>query len=435
MIRTARAASLAMFVAVAGLARAQATDPHVFIANEGNLEGSVTSMRVEPDGTLSFVDRVVTGSRPTTTQPCPGCNPYAITISPSGRWLATTHASGNADENIIVYEVAADGTISVARTILLPQAGLDISWVRDDLLAVCITNFGGQNEIRLYEWNPATTLLSLRDAIPAGGFLTSIAVHPNQTWIYANDSNTNSIRTFAVTGNQIDLLDTLSIPVFGTALGLSPDGRFLYASGGISAGGRAFAGYTIDQSTGLPAAMPGSPFTSPGQSPKGFAMTPDGAYLYVSHGTDATIRAFSVDDETGVPTGLPDNFDVGLQGTLQGMATLDGLLFALDDSTAIDNIAGAYSFAIDAATGSFAPLAGAPFPTQGISPNDIAAWPGVAGCPADLTGDGALNFFDLAAYLDLFNTQNPAADLAPPAGVFNFFDLAAYLDLYNAGCP
>lgn len=57
------------------------------------------------------------------------------------------------------------------------------------------------------------------------------------------------------------------------------------------------------------------------------------------------------------------------------------------------------------------------------------------GCPADLTGDGLLNFFDLAEYLDLFNAGDPAADLASPPGVLNFFDLAAYLDLYNAGCP
>lgn len=48
---------------------------------------------------------------------------------------------------------------------------------------------------------------------------------------------------------------------------------------------------------------------------------------------------------------------------------------------------------------------------------------------------GELNIFDLAAYLDLFNTQDPAADLAPPVGTFNFFDLAVYLDSYNAGCP
>ncbi len=56
-------------------------------------------------------------------------------------------------------------------------------------------------------------------------------------------------------------------------------------------------------------------------------------------------------------------------------------------------------------------------------------------CPADLAPPaGQLNFFDLAAFLDLFNTQDPAADLAPPFGVLNFFDLAAYLLAYNAGC-
>ena len=58
-----------------------------------------------------------------------------------------------------------------------------------------------------------------------------------------------------------------------------------------------------------------------------------------------------------------------------------------------------------------------------------------AGCPADLNGDGGVNFFDLAAYLDLFNAGDPAADLSAPFGVLNFFDLSAYLDQYNAGCP
>lgn len=56
-------------------------------------------------------------------------------------------------------------------------------------------------------------------------------------------------------------------------------------------------------------------------------------------------------------------------------------------------------------------------------------------CPADLNGDDVLNFFDLAAYLTLFNAGDPAADLAEPFGVLNFFDLAQYLATYNAGCP
>lgn len=56
-------------------------------------------------------------------------------------------------------------------------------------------------------------------------------------------------------------------------------------------------------------------------------------------------------------------------------------------------------------------------------------------CTADVNGDGQINFFDLSAYLQLYNARNPAADLAAPFGEFNFFDVAAYLNLYNAGCP
>ena len=57
-------------------------------------------------------------------------------------------------------------------------------------------------------------------------------------------------------------------------------------------------------------------------------------------------------------------------------------------------------------------------------------------CPADLAEPyGVLNFFDLSAYLDLYNAGDPLADWAEPFGELNFFDLAAYLDAFNAGCP
>jgi hypothetical protein len=63
-----------------------------------------------------------------------------------------------------------------------------------------------------------------------------------------------------------------------------------------------------------------------------------------------------------------------------------------------------------------------------------------SGCPADLFppgGDGVLNFFDLSAYLGLFNAQDPAADFFPVAGdgLFNFFDIAEYLSQFQQGCP
>jgi hypothetical protein len=59
-----------------------------------------------------------------------------------------------------------------------------------------------------------------------------------------------------------------------------------------------------------------------------------------------------------------------------------------------------------------------------------------SGCPADLAEPfGVLNFFDVSAYLALYNSGDPAADLAEPMGVLNFFDVSAFLASYNAGCP
>lgn len=62
---------------------------------------------------------------------------------------------------------------------------------------------------------------------------------------------------------------------------------------------------------------------------------------------------------------------------------------------------------------------------------------GDAGCTAaDLAEPfGTLNFFDISAYIALYNQQDPAADLAGPTGVWNFFDISAFVSLFNAGCP
>jgi hypothetical protein len=55
-------------------------------------------------------------------------------------------------------------------------------------------------------------------------------------------------------------------------------------------------------------------------------------------------------------------------------------------------------------------------------------------CPADLTGDGSINLFDVSAFLNAFVNQDPIADFAPD-GVFNFFDVSLFILELNAGCP
>jgi len=58
----------------------------------------------------------------------------------------------------------------------------------------------------------------------------------------------------------------------------------------------------------------------------------------------------------------------------------------------------------------------------------------IVSCPADLTDDGMLNFFDVSAFLGAFSAMDPAADFTGD-GLFNFFDVSSFLGLFSAGCP
>ncbi len=53
---------------------------------------------------------------------------------------------------------------------------------------------------------------------------------------------------------------------------------------------------------------------------------------------------------------------------------------------------------------------------------------------ADLNADGVLNFFDISAFLEAFNTSDLVADFNND-GLLNFFDISAFLIEFDAGCP
>lgn len=58
---------------------------------------------------------------------------------------------------------------------------------------------------------------------------------------------------------------------------------------------------------------------------------------------------------------------------------------------------------------------------------------GGAPCPADLTGDGILDFFDVLVYLDIFSGGSEDADFNND-GELNFFDVLNFLQAFSAGC-
>ncbi|MBL4698320.1 MAG: hypothetical protein JKX70_05760 [Phycisphaerales bacterium] len=55
-------------------------------------------------------------------------------------------------------------------------------------------------------------------------------------------------------------------------------------------------------------------------------------------------------------------------------------------------------------------------------------------CPADFTGDGILNFFDVAAFINAFAAQEASADFTND-GLWNFFDISMFIQAFSEGCP
>jgi len=55
-------------------------------------------------------------------------------------------------------------------------------------------------------------------------------------------------------------------------------------------------------------------------------------------------------------------------------------------------------------------------------------------CPADLTRDGQVNFFDVSAFLSAFMMGNLDADLNGD-GFLNAFDISTFLSIFSLGCP
>jgi subtilisin-like proprotein convertase family protein len=151
-------------------------------------------------------------------------------------------------------------------------------------------------------------------------------------------------------------------------------------------------------------------------------------------------------DRPGLPSaGFPGPFGCGgadLLATFTDASVLPAE--TLCSTTAVPVLAGSLMPAQAFASFGGAPAAGiwwltvsdGSFADQGVLNSACLRLTTASDCPADLAEpNGVLDFFDVAAFLNAFGNQLPAADFAPPSGVFDFFDVAGFLSAFSAGCP
>ena len=59
---------------------------------------------------------------------------------------------------------------------------------------------------------------------------------------------------------------------------------------------------------------------------------------------------------------------------------------------------------------------------------------GLKSCPADFSGDGVLNFFDISKFINAYSSDDQLADMTQD-NALDINDVFAYLELYGKGCP
>ncbi|MCH8805204.1 MAG: hypothetical protein IH986_03860 [Planctomycetes bacterium] len=422
------AAALLLFVAHAA---AQTRFRTVFVVN--NVSDEISVLRVRPDGTLQRLGDYATSDWPT-----------PISVAPDGRHLAVTHATAASTELLQIFAVAADGSLSLAASLLIPDAPLGLTWLPNSKLAATNSNAGGPNFVHTYDFDEVAGSITPIDRYDTGSFNTNLVFWPGAWILYAQDSFANRIRWFGVNADgTLEFIGSAgSGAVFPLEVGIvdrgGAGGSFLYSACGISGDRHRVLGYQMGFATGQLNPLTASPFFSPGLSPAHVAASTDKRWLFVGHGTDATVHSFAIGTAGELtPTGF--SFDVGLQGTLGDVAVLDRLLIMTDESTAIDGIKGVYSFLINS-NGSFTQLA--PILDLGQRPESIAVWdPGIV--LGDLNCDGQLNGGDIDPFFTALGDP-PAYVLANPGcnvnnadvnqdGAINGADIDVFFRLLGGG--
>ena len=401
-------------------AAAQSSGPAVFVANNGNCEGSVTSFALNPDGTCTFVQKVVTGAVPCGSgQTNPGLNAQAVAISPSGNYLITGHGTiSGTIEQLTFYQVNSDATFSILFTTTTPDSPVDVGWIDNEYVAVTATP-SGNDFVIIYKVNFETLSISQHYYQPVASIFDFVIDHDHHL-MHVRDG-TSGVTVFRINPDRtMTEMNANPIPtgVFFLGPGISPDGTKLYYGGGISSfnglSSRWIGGFNVDTVNGALTPMPNSPYLSPpadgtsGPSPKQVVVSSDNQYAFASHGGTAHIKGFRITPQTGELAALKNSyFDVGGQGDSGNMIVMGDKLFVTRRyaGSGGNPPAGLISLTINA-DGSLTQN-GATFPTQGSLPWDIAVWPGVAPlCAADMTGDGEVNVTDLLAMLNVWGACN-----------------------------
>ena len=301
--------------------------------------------------------------------------PVAVAVDPSGRFVYVANASSG------VSGYTVDGPTGALTPIAGSPFGMGIN--AQDVVVdplgrfVYATGNGAIAGFRIEATSGVLTALAGSPFLFTGAqYPWRIAIDPSGQHAYVTNYYYYSVSAFRIdgaTGGLSAIGSPAATAQYATEVTVDARGEFVFVT---SQSGPGVSVYRRSTETGALTPVPGSPFATQ-QSGRAVATTPNGAFVYVAHGS--TLSAFVVDAATGVLTPVPGSPFAAPNGA----ETL-----AIDPSGRSAYVVGTsrriQTFAIDGTTGALTP--GGVTTWSGGRPSDIALALTRTSATATLTG-------------------------------------------------
>ncbi|MDB5361748.1 MAG: pgl 1 [Rhodospirillales bacterium] len=296
---------------------------YLYAANEianfnGTTSGSVSAFRIDrQNGDLTPLNAVSSQ----------GASPVHLNPHPSGKFLFVANYGGG---SIAVLPIRSDGSLGAATDVKLDSGNIGPTtptgappgsfadsghdaphahFIHSDPSGQFVLHVDlGQDRIYSWRFNEAAGTLSPAavpfTSLPPGAGPRHLAFHPNGRQVYVLTEESSTLSAYGYNGRTGALtpLQTVSaLPSgfvgtsYGSEVGLSADGRFLYAANRLH---DSIATFAIDAGGGL--TLVGHTQTE-GDYPRSFAIDPTGHFFYATNQRSDAITIFRLDPETGRP--------------------------------------------------------------------------------------------------------------------------------------
>jgi len=266
-------------------------------------------------------------------------------------------------------------------------------------------------------------------------------VRPRTADLVAFENTTNAIRILDLVNGGNTLIDSVGYMDSGVAgMAYSNDGSVIYVTTTVGAFLRilevnANTGAVIEVHNILNFVV-----SSLAVVPEGHPTLNAGDLYGLASSFGGSLRLAKIDLDTNTVVSQQSLFGIGFTPQFETGLDFapDGALYAVIqgfDEVSPDNFVeiSSHLYTVDPLVGSVVDL-GVIEGAQTWDAVTLVIDDGVAGCLADINGDGALNFFDVSAFLNAFAAGDLLADFTGD-GALNFFDVSAFLGAFAAGCP